>query len=328
MRTQNRWGTLSFNKEVNSLRTLNDGVKSANIVRLVKSYSIGKQHNIIFPCAIANLHDCLRDKKFALDKLCYVTIRESLIWDQVDGIADALNKILTAVKDVPDSDGNIRLLMGYHFDLKPENILVEVQKSKQHSRYGSYTFKITDFGLSWFKSAEDGSNTKPFGGSPRYMPPEGRNINVNRKYDVWSLGCIFLEVTAFVVQSYPGVAKFDALFDTSDSGASERTRFWVREGSKHKKILRPDIVRFMDEQLVDFVKEKHELHEKDENFVRDMVDLIKNMLQPDIDQRYSSQEVVDSLRKRATQGTYREVDPALKESGETELGELLLSELK
>ncbi|CAL9222513.1 unnamed protein product [Arabidopsis halleri] len=76
---------------------------------------------------------------------------------------------------------------GYvHCDLKPENILV----------FPSFELKISDFGLS---KREGDSNwwlpNHPFAGTPIYMSPESiSNGETRRGLDLWSLGCVVLEM--------------------------------------------------------------------------------------------------------------------------------------
>lgn len=80
---------------------------------------------------------------------------------------------------------------GYvHCDLKPDNLLVFPCR-------GSYELKISDFGSSTKvgEEADSWEIDSPFVGSPVYMSPESVHNGVAEKaLDLWSLGCIVLEM--------------------------------------------------------------------------------------------------------------------------------------
>ena len=75
-----------------------------------------------------------------------------------------------------------------HFDIKPENILFDPKTN---------LVKITDFSLSQYITYDTDKNVLTNGGTYPYMPVEGliecKKYSFN--YDVWSLGCILVELT-------------------------------------------------------------------------------------------------------------------------------------
>ena len=84
-----------------------------------------------------------------------------------------------------------------HRDLKPENVLlceVVVGQEVHHQN-----IRICDFGQSTIKTSKDGMNLTGLRGSPGFFAPE-MIIGGDCKYngfaaDVWSVGCIMLELT-------------------------------------------------------------------------------------------------------------------------------------
>ncbi|KAJ4892157.1 Protein kinase superfamily protein [Raphanus sativus] len=88
---------------------------------------------------------------------------------------------------------------GYvHCDLKPENLLL----FPRHESFGgglksTYELKICDFGMST-KAGEESEFWEfdsPFLGTPLYMSPESVQDGVaERALDLWSLGCVVLEM--------------------------------------------------------------------------------------------------------------------------------------
>jgi serine/threonine protein kinase len=71
-----------------------------------------------------------------------------------------------------------------HQDLKPENILFS-QDMK--------TVKLCDFGISTSLDKTRKTNKANLG-TPAYMPPEQLQHILTSKFDVWSLGCVLLQI--------------------------------------------------------------------------------------------------------------------------------------
>jgi hypothetical protein len=101
---------------------------------------------------------------------------------QMRGLAAALNLIHTRI---PGSSA-------YHHDIKPDNILVT-------GTTDTTRLKIIDFGLAGTKALDNSGGsvgTDKFG-NPPYNPPECNHpvprIS-SRPHDVWSLGCVFLDL--------------------------------------------------------------------------------------------------------------------------------------
>ncbi|KAK1845423.1 dual specificity mitogen-activated protein kinase kinase 1 [Colletotrichum chrysophilum] len=112
-----------------------------------------------------------------------------------------------------------------HKDIKPENILVKGD-----------TVYLADFGTS--KVCLDGhltTNGEPKEGTPRYWAPEaGYHANRNRSSDIWSLGCVFLEMATTLL----GRTQLEMLefFNAHGNGNHhciglnlEATREWIDE---------------------------------------------------------------------------------------------------
>ncbi|CAA7038155.1 unnamed protein product [Microthlaspi erraticum] len=86
---------------------------------------------------------------------------------------------------------------GYvHCDLKPDNLLL-FPRYDEKTWDCSYDLKISDFGVS-IKAGEESDYwgiDSPFVGTPIYMSPESVQYGtVEKALDLWSLGCIVLEM--------------------------------------------------------------------------------------------------------------------------------------
>jgi serine/threonine protein kinase len=174
---------------------------------LLTAFQHGEDFYLLFPLADCNLNACLKEKK-DVDETEYFT------WmvGQFVGLADAICAIHngnTSGLAVPGQD-----LIGYHHDLKPENILV----CRKH-REGEETFtdeeqkfgrlKISDFGMGRFRDVATGSKTSNIKGTPAYAAPESRlESSQSRPYDIWSYGCILLEIIIWLVYGPQGRRDF------------------------------------------------------------------------------------------------------------------------
>ena len=101
---------------------------------------------------------------------------------------------------------------GWHHDLKPENILFFPDHyDGQDSRTAGYgRFCIADFGSGKVHTYRSISiNTQSPNGTLTYEPPErlaeGRT---SRPYDIWSLGCVYLELILWAIVGYDAVREF------------------------------------------------------------------------------------------------------------------------
>ena len=151
---------------------------------------------MLFPLAKGDLYHLLRETNPKLG-----TNFPTWLLKQTTGLCDAIKYLHDY--ELPDtSSGNMLYTMrriGFHHDLKPANILL----------YGEDTdkmiWKLGDFGSGAVKyvsstSRESIYNRKASTGDPIYSAPEyvveGK---VSRPKDIWSLGCIFLEVLLWIL---------------------------------------------------------------------------------------------------------------------------------
>ncbi|KAI0490404.1 kinase-like domain-containing protein [Xylaria cf. heliscus] len=161
-----------------------------HIIRLLASFEYLDHFCMIFPLATCDLHKYMDQEP--QKNPTYV----SWLLRQPQGLTDALLTIHGT--DVPGTDP-VRYESGYHRDLKPENILFYKDIGESHL-YG--TLQISDFGLARLHSDTISTEISRMRsattlGTSRYAPPEfllGKLTTVPYAYDMWSFGCIILEL--------------------------------------------------------------------------------------------------------------------------------------
>lgn len=297
-------------------------LEDPHLVQILKAYRHGDAFNLIFPCARTNLGQYLRDPRYGASELCAEPLELNPLWSQMLGIARALDRINNCV--LPDEGGG-QILYGYHFDLKPANVLVEY----------SGRWVISDFGQARFKRAGGTSKMTGMGGTEAYAPPEidQRNVKPNRQYDVWSLGCILVEVCTFLITGYKGLHHLDNLRITEDQGTfSEDDRFFRRTvgTSTHRYELKPQVLNWIDGLSdADTVR-----NQRSQIFLQGILTLAKQMLDVDVAQRLTSDFAYSLMSKILRQfqpaqqppkGTFAEVDLP---PDETELGKSIVSKIQ
>ena len=150
----------------------------ANIVPLLATWQQGHDGYILLPCAQRNLKLFMKEVQAPGHNM------EAVLWllQQMKGLSDAIRLI----------HGISLIRTGYHHDIKPDNILLFAAHN------GHYVFKIADFGCARMHQRtrkHDSEKTPSQRGTVRYQSPDGdRNNGLSRPNDIWSIGCVFLEL--------------------------------------------------------------------------------------------------------------------------------------
>jgi serine/threonine protein kinase len=126
-----------------------------------------------------------------------------------------------------------------HGDLKPENILLFNEGD------GLGRLVITDLGLAAIHRMSTQARhvqTKTIMGTSRYEPPEcisNPNNARSRRYDLWSMGCLFLEFAIWLIYGRDALHMFNSGFDAFacvrkdvHSPLNRKVRLWVDDMMK------------------------------------------------------------------------------------------------
>lgn len=193
-----------------------------HLISLLATYEQFRQFYLIFPLAEADLQSYLEriNPNPTMD-------HQSVQWlaDQCHGLADGLCRLhrhRTAYINSRWSDDDMKIsekhgnepankiqLYGRHGDIKLQNILWFCDPKNSDDKG---VLKITDFGLAEFKTSPArlyrGSSHITF--SPPYQPPECNIVGgrVGQSHDIWSLGCLYLELITWFLGGWELVKKF------------------------------------------------------------------------------------------------------------------------
>jgi serine/threonine protein kinase len=295
-----------FNQETRMLKSLTME-NHKNLVELVATYKYKGKYHLLFPYAEANLRSLW-------ESICMpYWNEETYLWvlDQMTGLASALNVIHTYQSNVAyNADlgnpgltrfkpaGRINLdvapaenKFGRHGDLKPENILWYIEVNKPGT---TSVLQITDLGLGRFHRLESRSRVDPktVAGSQTYMPPElPLNKLVSRKYDIWSLGCVFLEFITWLIRGSAGLENFNNLRLAVALDKVEDDTYYtlVPDGGHMRVVIR--------EAVTSWTKDLH-ASPRCSKMVHEVLELVQNqLLVVDSHGRIAAQELYSELRK-------------------------------
>ncbi|KAH8591246.1 hypothetical protein B0O99DRAFT_744661 [Bisporella sp. PMI_857] len=259
-----------FQKEATILKALGPR-NHPHLIKLLATYERNQIYHLLFPYANANL------RKYWDEHPTPDFDRETVLWtmEQMTGIASGLELIhnfeVTHPLFIPGSGetnfrnpGNVELKVeggeqwfGRHGDIKPENILWFAYS--QNYPHPKGVLQIADFGLGRFHGRDSRSGVNPDNveSSPTYEPPECKlRLPVSRAYDIWSLGCLYLEFITWLLKGFAEIEGFsDARgraptggvvdddyfytitatpYSTKDAEVREGVRIWVAQLHAHK----------------------------------------------------------------------------------------------
>ncbi|RSM19819.1 hypothetical protein CDV31_001176 [Fusarium ambrosium] len=180
-----------FRRELDQLKRFS-GVAHSHLVTTLGAFKHGDKWNFIFPGAHCDLDEYLErhDPSWTHGAVDWA-------FKQLLGITGALDTIHNP-KHL-HLDPNIEKKYGRHGDIKCDNILcfpVSAQSDQYH-------LIISDFGISAFNRDKSRSNipNEKVPGVPGYRPPECdvTGGEISRSFDIWTLGCLFLEFITWLL---------------------------------------------------------------------------------------------------------------------------------
>lgn len=216
-----------------------------HLVKLIDSFKKGRDYFFLFPWAAGGDLNSLWKKYDIGDNPEQPDNRspEMMHWllIQTRGIVSAINAMHNLPDTSADSEEN-----GRHGDIRSQNILLFFDGPETEPPWRG-NLCIADVGLSRFHEKitdkrQDPTTTK--GVFLEYAPPEirpsrdGRRKPRSRKYDIWSLGCLFHDLIAWVLFGVRGVERFH---NERQSDGSLSSQFYTWEMSRDTYKINPKV---------------------------------------------------------------------------------------
>ncbi|KAL2063167.1 hypothetical protein VTL71DRAFT_6239 [Oculimacula yallundae] len=292
-----------YRKEATILNALN--LKShPHLIKLLATYKYEGKYHLMFPYANANL------RKYWDDRPLPKWNRNVVLWSlrQMAGIASGLLLVHNFKVTIPlvASQGpggvrmpkHVKLLVqdgeqwyGRHGDIKPENVLwFETDRGNQDP---DGVLQIADFGLGRFHGRDSRSKVKPetVQTSPTYEPPECQlRMPVSRAYDIWGLGCLYLEFVTWLIMGsvqIEGFSDFRGRVATGTGIDDDNFFTIINVGISQHAVVRRAVVEWVD---------KLHKHEKSSQLIHDLLNLImKDLLVIQTSERCTASWLVQQL---------------------------------
>ncbi|KAI0838812.1 kinase-like protein [Hypoxylon sp. FL0890] len=272
-----------FKKELSMLKKFN-GVHP-HIVTVLMTYKYMDHYHLLFPWAECDLGRYFERNPNPPNGL------KTVQW-----VSEQCLKIMEAVHLIHFPPGLDRLqpldkLFGRHGDIKAENILVF------RSQNGKANLVLSDFGLGSVHHDISKSNipNKEVSATPCFRPPECdmKDGRISRAFDVWTLGCLFLDLLIWLL----GGEKLRSTFE------DERLTPYIN-GCETNIYF--DVVATEDGQPAYIVKEEvkrwfAELHRNKHctQFVHEFLDLIEQkmlIVETNVRKRARTEELLKNLQ--------------------------------
>ncbi|PLN83085.1 protein kinase-like protein [Aspergillus taichungensis] len=231
-----------------------------HMVNLLFTFKKGEKFHLVFPWADGTLRTYLQQTRTLLDT------RQSMFWclKQMAGIASGLQWMHNFA-----TPGSTRLF-GRHGDIKADNILW-FRGGDWRSDAGGI-LKIADLGLARFHTLASRSDIDPLTVRvpSTFSPPDAfRRIRVSRAWDLWGLGCMYLEFATSILCGYEAVVEFsaargrddteipelsmDCFYTTDYNEIKPSVRKWVEDLHRHPRctgVLHHLLELIMSEMIV------------------------------------------------------------------------------
>jgi serine/threonine protein kinase len=213
-----------------------------HVVTHISSFTHDTKFYMLFPLADCNLGDYLDEQTPPS------TDRDFVLWliKQMKGLASAVCYLHRAGKDIVQDafENKLPLVPSrertcFHHDLKPENVLVF-----EDEKTGEKVLKISDFGSGRIGKPRTGmkgsyATKDPNTGTPDYEAPDWLlSEKSSRPYDIWSLGCLSLEMLlwAFRLRSRHDFESARFAYRDDELGIGNSPRFWYADAQRRAHL--------------------------------------------------------------------------------------------
>ncbi|KAF4464020.1 kinase domain-containing [Fusarium albosuccineum] len=245
-----------------------------HIIKLLLSYQIKDVCYLVFPWAKHNLVQFWKNTRSD-----FTPLLQRWLIGQCRGIADGLLKVYQHGSWKGNESISATKIRGRHGDIKPKNILYFEGQGQKRGR-----LVIADLGLMRFHSEDTHQHTlaKDVSCTRTYRPPEVDDDDqpvVSQEYDVWTLGCVYLEFITWYLLGYDAI--FEDSFCASDGQKRESfSTLRLKEDDKRRHLAQDKFFNWAEDSAT-FVLKNSVTESKDYSGPPEGISLTPTRLQQD-----------------------------------------------
>ncbi|KAH7150951.1 kinase-like domain-containing protein [Fusarium sp. MPI-SDFR-AT-0072] len=257
-----------------------------HLVTVLCAFSCEEERSFIFPNASYDLSEYL-------EKHEPPTQKNGTLWisNQFLGLMGALDTI----HNPKHLHQGVTQRYGRHGDIKCDNILCFKRSGTQND----VVLVISDFGLSAFNTDKSRSNipNKNVPPVPGYRPPECdiEGGTISRAFDVWTIGCLYLELITWFLGGSDYVEEFSNKRTTIFINGSNNNIFFTLKSGKEPGTY----VAQVKPEVTEWILQLHQ-HPKCSEFIHDALDVVEQemlaVLSADM-KRSSSEKLLKEYEK-------------------------------
>ncbi|KAJ4353060.1 hypothetical protein N0V95_003713 [Ascochyta clinopodiicola] len=204
-------------REVSFHRAMAD-LSHSHLLRCLASFTFSSQYNMIYEKADCDVERFMEKNSNARQ---LADLGPDDLAQQLFGLADALSVIHNQGQTDPGDTSSLlapssdQPKTGYIHDIKPEKLLMFIYENDDGRK--TYWFRLSDFSCAKVVETLISGTTKNRrswqtvnkSGTPIYRAPEAADKGkTSRPYDLWSLGCVYLELLVWFLDGYAALNDF------------------------------------------------------------------------------------------------------------------------
>lgn len=227
-----------FNNEKEQLNRFSAlATNNKHLVTLLASYTLEGKYFFLFPYAKCDLlfywEELHPKNTWTIENVHWVSA-------QMAGLMSGLSTIHNPSHEHIGPKDDWRY--GRHGDIKPDNILWFPTTDDPQG-----ILVISDMGLSSINRLQSRSDIpgNKVAGVPGYCPPEcGPEGKVSRKFDIWTMGCLYLDFLTWLLKEKEGYGKFLKARETPmEANTSVSTNGFFKRLDGPYFTIKPEVVK-------------------------------------------------------------------------------------